>query len=173
MLCQNCGKREATTHIKRVVNGETSESHLCAECASSLGYTDVFGGFGLSFGDLLGGFLGEGSPVSGKLSKVHRCEKCGNSWNDIVREGRLGCAECYQTFYDKLLPSLQRIHGRIQHTGKIPGGEHAHTPVQKKSAEELRKEKIEQLKAEMQAAVEEQNFEQAAKLRDEIKALEA
>ena len=58
MLCQNCGKREATTHIKRVVNGETSESHLCAECAASLGYADVFSGFGLSFGDLLGGFLG-------------------------------------------------------------------------------------------------------------------
>lgn len=173
MLCQNCGKREATTHIKRVVNAETSESHLCAECASALGYSDVFGGFGLSFGELLGGFLGESSPKHGQLSTTQRCQKCGNSWHDIVRDGKLGCAECYSTFYDKLLPSLQRIHGRIQHTGKISGSGEVPETAPQKSEEELKAEKIEQLRKEMDEAVKEQNFEQAAKLRDEIRALEA
>lgn len=173
MLCQNCGKREATTHIKRVVNGETSESHLCADCASSLGYSDVFGGLGFSFGDLLGGFLGESTPKSGQLSKVVRCQKCGNAWHDIVREGKLGCSECYRTFYDKLLPSLQRIHSRIQHTGKVSGSAGMQEPIQKKSEQELREEKIEKLRNEMNEAVSEQNFEFAAKLRDEIRALEA
>ena len=173
MLCQNCGKREATTHIKRVVNGETSESHLCAECASSLGYGDVFGGFGMSLGDLLGGFLSESSPAHGQLPDVQkRCEKCGSAWRDIVREGKVGCANCYRVFYDQLLPSLQRIHGKIRHTGKISGSAQAHPPVREKSAQELREEKIESLKKEMQQAVEAQEFEQAAKLRDEIKALE-
>ena len=48
MLCQNCGKNEATTHIKQVINGDTAERHLCSECAEHLGYGDAFSGFGLS-----------------------------------------------------------------------------------------------------------------------------
>ena len=171
MLCQNCGKREATTHIKRVVNGETSESHLCAECAASLGYADVFGGFGLSFGDLLGGFLSDAAPQS-QIAASGRCSKCGSSWNDIVREGKVGCSDCYRTFYDRLLPTLQRIHGRIRHTGKVSGSAGTHAPVQEKTEEELREEKIAQLRQKMNDAVAEQNFEQAAKLRDEIRGLE-
>ncbi|MGN0635358.1 MAG: UvrB/UvrC motif-containing protein [Acutalibacteraceae bacterium] len=173
MLCQNCGKREATTHIKRVVNGETSESHFCAECASSLGYKDVFSGWGLNFSDLLGGFLGENVSDQGVLTGGARCRKCGSSWNDIVRDGRLGCAECYRSFYDKLLPSLQRIHGRIRHTGKVSGSVGKHAPVQEKSEQEIREEKIESLKKQMDEAVAAQDFEQAAKLRDEIRTLEA
>ena len=46
MLCQNCGKYEATTHVKRIINGESAEAHLCSDCAKALGYNDVFGGFG-------------------------------------------------------------------------------------------------------------------------------
>ena len=173
MLCQNCGKREATTHIKRVVNGETSENHLCAECAASLGYADVFGGFGLSFGDLLGGFLSDTTAPQAQLASGSRCGKCGSSWNDIVRAGKVGCADCYRTFYDRLVPTLQRIHGRIRHTGKISGSAGTHAPVQAKSEEELRDEKIEQLKAKMNEAVAAQDFEQAAKLRDEIRGMQA
>ena len=59
MLCQNCGKNEATTHIKRVVNGDTTETHLCAECAQHLGYGDMFSGFGLNLDDFFGSFLGD------------------------------------------------------------------------------------------------------------------
>lgn len=173
MLCQNCGKREATTHIKRVVNGETSESHLCAECAASLGYSDVFSGFGLSFGDLLGGFLGETAVPQSQLETGNRCRKCGSSWNDIVRAGKVGCADCYRTFYDRLQPTLQRIHGRIRHTGKASGSAGTYAPVQEKTPQELREEKIEALRKKMNDAVAEQDFEQAAKLRDEIRALES
>ena len=121
MLCQHCGKRDATTHIKRVVNGETSESHLCAECASSLGYGDVFGGWGMSLGDLLGGFLSESTPSSGQLAVAPlRCEKCGSTWRDIAREGKVGCANCYRVFYDRLAPSLQRIHGKVRQRADAP-----------------------------------------------------
>ena len=173
MLCQNCGKKEATTHIKRVVNGETSESHLCAECASSMGYTDVFGGWGMSLGDLLGGFLGDSAQSAGQFPSALRCRKCGSSWQDIVREGKVGCAECYRTFYDRLVPTLQRIHGRIRHTGKTPAHLAENTAEPEKSEAQLREEKITALRARMQQAVEAQDFEQAAKLRDEIRALEA
>ena len=119
MLCQNCGKYEATTHVKRIVNGESAEAHLCSDCAKALGYNDVFGGFGNTFGDLLGSFFGE-PQVSAISSRTIRCEKCGNTFNDIVNSGKIGCADCYTTFYDKLLPSLQRIHGKTRHEGKNP-----------------------------------------------------
>ena len=49
MLCQNCGKYEATTHVKKIINGESAEAHLCSDCAKALGYNDVFGGFGNTF----------------------------------------------------------------------------------------------------------------------------
>ncbi|MEE1283954.1 MAG: hypothetical protein UHK54_03770, partial [Acutalibacteraceae bacterium] len=78
MVCQNCGKAQATTHIKRVVNGDTTEHHLCARCAGDLGYTDMFSGFApLSLSDFFGDLLGD---VSKKAlgTKVVRCPKCGN-----------------------------------------------------------------------------------------------
>ena len=162
MVCQNCERSEATTHIKRVVNGETAETHLCADCAAHLGYGDFFSGFGLNLGEILGGILDNGLTEQ-KQAKTVRCPKCGCSFEDIVRDGKLGCAQCYSTFYDKLLPSLQRIHGRIEHDGKI--SESAGESTKKKDP-------LEQLREELNAAIEEQNFEQAAKLRDKIKEME-
>ena len=83
MLCQNCGKYEATTHVKRIINGESAEAHLCQDCAKALGYNDVFGGFGNTFAELLGSFFGE--PQTATISsRTIRCEKCGNSFQDIV-----------------------------------------------------------------------------------------
>lgn len=165
MLCQNCGKNEATTHIKQIINGDMAESHLCAQCAKSLGYSDVFSGFGLDLSELLGGFFGDMMP-SLRGRKTERCPKCGTAFNDIVRSGKVGCAECYRTFYDELLPSIQRIHGRIKHNGKS-----SHSAAEKPKTETT-EEKIERLKSEMDKAVAAQEFEQAAKLRDEIKNLE-
>lgn len=165
MLCQNCGKNEATTHIKQIINGDMAESHLCPDCASHLGYSDMFSGFGLNLSELFGGFLGDMMP-SISAGKTQRCEKCGSSFDEIVRSGKVGCADCYRTFYDKLLPSIQRIHGKIKHSGKVSTA----TPAEPKI--ETTEEKIKKLKAAMNDAVAKQDFESAAKIRDEIKALE-
>lgn len=162
MLCQNCKKNEATTHIKRIVNGETAEMHLCPQCAEALGYNSVFPNFGLNLGDLFGGFFGE-TPVSRLSSKVLRCEKCGCSFDDIAKSGMVGCADCYKTFYDKLEPSLRRIHGQTEHRGKFPQG----------ASEEVKNaHRLAELKAELNKAIDEQNFERAAQLRDEIRETE-
>lgn len=167
MLCQNCNKNEANTHIKQIVNGERTETHLCSDCANHLGYNDVFSDFDLNFNGFFGGLLGDMiSPVL--LGNVKRCEKCGSSYNDIVREGKVGCADCYRTFYDKLAPSIQRIHGKIHHTGKT--GTAAAQEAVKEKADNT--EKIAGLKEDMDEAVKTQNFEEAARIRDEIKALE-
>ncbi len=165
MLCQNCGKNEATTHIKQIINGDMAESHLCSDCAAHLGYSDMFSGFGLNLSGLFSGLLGDMMP-SISAGKSPRCPKCGTSFDEIVRDGRVGCADCYRTFYDKLLPSIQRIHGKIKHSGKVTNA----APVESK--EETTEEKIEKLKAAMNEAVAKQDFENAAKIRDEIKALE-
>ena len=163
MLCQNCGKYEATTHVKRIINGESAEVHLCSDCAKALGYNDVFGGFGNTFGDLLGSFFGE--PQVGAISsRTLRCEKCGNTFNDIVNSGKIGCADCYTTFYDKLLPSLQRIHGKTRHEGKNP-------TIIKAEATNIKINPVEDLENELKQAIEEQNFEKAAQLRDKINEL--
>lgn len=166
MLCQNCAKAQATTHIKRVVNGETTQHHLCSQCAGELGYTDMFSGFApLSLSDFFSDFL---SDVSRKAvgAKVERCPRCGNSFQDIVRESKLGCAECYRIFYDKLQPSLERIHGRVLHAGKKVEVTHDEQPVPTKE------EQLAKLREMLDEAIRTQEFEQAAKLRDEIRALE-
>ena len=168
MLCQNCGKHEATTHIKSVVNGEYTQLHLCQGCAGKLGYGDVFSGFGFDLGDFFGNFFSK-PKVSLPSSKTERCEKCGMSFEEIVKSGKIGCADCYGKFYEMLLPSIRRIHGKTQHSGKTATVLETKETVKEKTKEEIIAEK----KAEMQKAIEEQNFERAAELRDEIKELEA
>jgi protein arginine kinase activator len=165
MLCQNCGKNDAVTHIKQIINGEMDEVHLCRDCARHLGYDDIFSGFDFDFGGFFGSLLGD--MISPRLiGETERCEKCGCSFNDILRSGKAGCSECYTKFYDKLIPSIKRIHGQASHTGKVGSG------AVRREKTESAGEKIEQLRAEMNQAVSVQNFEKAALLRDEIKALE-
>jgi len=164
MLCQNCGKNEATTHVKQIIHGDTAEQHLCADCARHLGYQDMFSGFGLSLSDMFGGFFGDALKTKNLAAAAPRCEKCGCSFEDIVREGRVGCADCYRRFYEKLQPSLQRIHGKVAHSGK--------TSRVAVKAEPSREEKIAAHKTRLQEAIAAENFELAAQLRDEIRAME-
>lgn len=164
MLCQNCGKNEATTHIKQIVNGDTTQMHLCAGCAEHLGYGDIFSGFGFNLEGFFSGLLGENMPML--TGAEEKCPKCGSTFSDIAKSGKIGCADCYRKFYDKLLPSLQRIHGKIKHTGK---------QAMLATVNENKEPKINpvaKLKEDLQKAIEEQNFEQAAVLRDRIKEME-
>ena len=170
MLCQNCGKYDATTHIKRVVNGEAMESHLCSKCAAELGYNDFFGDFGLNISDIFTSFFGD-NPLSISGGKVERCPGCGCSFEDIIKTGKVGCAQCYEKFYDKLLPSIQRIHGRAKHSGKTPTFRQTVEAPQQNTQKPSPENRLEQLESQMKKAVEEQNFELAAQLRDEIKQL--
>ncbi len=175
MLCQNCNQNEATTHIKRVVNGEAEEHHLCAECAKKLGYDHFLDDFSLSIPNIFSSFFHDTMPALSRAGVEH-CDTCGSSFEDIVRSGMVGCADCYEKFFDRLLPSIQRIHGRAKHAGKTP---HYTVEPDAPKADEKAQEtaetgvdtQIEALQQEMQKAIESQNFEQAAVLRDKIKAL--
>ena len=168
MLCQNCGQNTATTHIKTVVNGQLTEAHLCSECAKKQGYGHILGDWG-GFGSLLGGLLGEPPAVEEK-----RCPGCGASFRQISQSGQVGCAECYHTFRSQLIPVIQRIHGTAQHKGKSPGGSALRVADQNRqlAAVPQANTEIEEKKRLLQKAIETQDFEQAAVLRDQIKELE-
>ncbi len=178
MICQSCGKRQAVTQIKTNINGVVSEYNLCPECAKKMGYQampDFYNPF-LNLNSLLGSFFGKETAAEA----VKRCPVCGASFRDISQSGKVGCAECYHVFHDQLLPSVQRIHGNTCHNGKIPTGmsmqvmPETNLTVTKDEAktETAEQRKIRELKEQLQAAIAEQNFEQAAVLRDQIKELE-
>jgi protein arginine kinase activator len=156
MICQNCNKNDATLHMKRIINGSAAEVHLCSDCARSLGYGEAFSGFGLGFGHLLGELLSSGEVGSGSSM---RCPACGKSFEEIAEDGKMGCAECYAVFYDRLLPSLNKIHGKAAYMGTKP---------QNASSEQSAAMTIEELKLALGEAVERQDFELAATLRDKI-----
>ncbi len=169
MMCQNCGQHAATTHIKTVINGQLTEAHLCSQCAKKQGYGNVLGDLG-GFGSLLGGLLtGTEAPGGEK-----RCPGCGASFRQIKSSGKIGCSQCYSTFRSQLIPVIERIHGTVQHKGKVPGS--SALMVQDKNVQLVKQKPLSELdrkKQEMKAAIERQDFEQAAVLRDQIKELES
>lgn len=160
MLCQNCNRNDATTHLKRIINGEAAEVHLCSSCALSLGVSDAVSAFS-SFGEISGSILASNNTV--RISnKTLRCDTCGFAFEDIMRTGMIGCPECYRVFSRRLRPAITKIHGRATYLGKVPVGIN----------EEIKRDTaVNELKERLNKAIDEQNFELAAVLRDEIKKL--
>lgn len=165
MLCQKCKKNEANTHVKSVVNGQYEEYMLCSQCAKEMGYTNLFSDMNSDFNSILGSFFSNALPAR---SETTRCESCGSTYHVIAKSGRVGCADCYSLFLSELMPSIRRIHGNTTHCGKRPNLINDDHVVEKADD----KAEIDNLKEELQKAIEEQNFELAAKLRDEIREME-
>ena len=167
MLCQECGKRPATLHFTKIVNGDKTEFHFCESCAREKGEVIPGTANGFSIHNLLSGLLEldpHGKPSAGaREAGQPRCDFCGMTYAQFSKVGRFGCAECYKHFRDRLTPILKRVHGNTIHVGKVP--KRAGKRVQM-----LRR--IEQLKRELAAKVEQEEFEAAAKLRDQIRELE-
>lgn len=170
MKCQKCGVNEANTHVKRVINGVSEEYMLCPECAESMGYTNMFGGFPTDFSNFLGSFFSNALPAR---SHAVRCESCGSTYQDIQNTGMVGCANCYDTFFDELLPTINAIHGNTTHCGSrraVNANKSAQTSQSEKTLS--KEETVAQLKSELEDAVKKQEFEKAAQFRDKIKEME-
>lgn len=157
MKCQYCGKNEAEYQFTITVGAHQIERYLCADCAKQLGYESE--GTFLSFDQLFSDFLSENAK---KQEKGIICPRCGSMWSEIRATGKVGCAECYHVFADRLLPYVQKLYGSTNHVGRVPN-----RVAQVQETEDL----IVQLQMQMDAAVAEQNYEQAAIYRDEIRAL--
>ncbi|MCU6711626.1 UvrB/UvrC motif-containing protein [Paenibacillus sp. J5C_2022] len=169
MYCQECGKRPATLHFTKIVNGDKTEFHICESCAREKGEGIPGSPNSFSIHSLLSGLLdfqsmGGASPGSlGAPPQSTRCEECGLTYAQFSKIGRFGCSSCYQQFADRLDPLLKRVHGSTVHSGKIP----------KRSGGKIqRKREIEELRGDMQKHIENEEFEQAASLRDRIRELE-
>ncbi len=163
MLCEKCSQREATTHIQQTINGKTTVRHLCSGCADEAGLDNLFGGFHFGIGDLFGGLLG--TPATQPLPAVERvvCPRCHSDLKTIIDTGKIGCADCYTAFRNQLMPTVERLHGKSQHCGKLP----------RSAGETVRKQaKLRQLQKKLNQAIEAQEFEDAARYRDEIKQLD-
>lgn len=162
MLCQECGEKPATVHLTRITNGKKTELHLCESCAREKGELGFEPAFALQH--LLAGLLNQdGAGAASKTEPVVRCSRCGMTYADFVRKGRLGCSHCYVELGERMEPLLRRIHGSNTHTGKLPrrGGQRAR----------LRREVVD-LRGELSEAVSREAFEEAARLRDRIRELE-
>lgn len=169
MKCQFCGKNPATNYMKIVMNGKLSEYALCAECAKNTGYVNLFYPLAIDFNSLMGGFFGNTTP---EMTDTVRCPGCGSSFGEIAQIGKVGCAECYKTFRSRMMPFVQRMHGNTKHCGKNSTSRalQVHPESKMRVVDETQK-KIDEKTKELQRAIEEQNFEHAAEIRDEIKAL--
>jgi len=160
MLCDICGKSQATVHLTEIMDNQMAELHLCEECARKKG-AQMEQHFGLA--DLLSGLADFGKQYEvGEEVKI-KCQNCGLTYQDFKKIGRLGCGECYTVFRENLELLLKRIHGSTQHFGK--------SPVKTKPVVKA-KTKLQDLKNKLQKAIQSEEFEEAAKLRDEIKELE-
>lgn len=165
MICQECGKRLATLHFTKIVNGDKTEYHICEVCAKEKGELIPGGTNAFSIHNLLSGLLDFTPNVSGMTPRqaAPRCETCGLTYSQFSKLGRFGCSDCYKYFDKWLDPMLKKVHGSTVHVGKVP----------KRVGGSMRyKREIEQLKKEMAMHIEREEFEQAALIRDRIKELE-
>ncbi|MGG1313089.1 MULTISPECIES: UvrB/UvrC motif-containing protein [Cohnella] len=163
MVCQECGKRPATLHFTKIVNGEKTELHICEACAREKGEMIPGTASGFSIHNLLSGLLDFEPSGVGAKPEVIRCEKCGLTYAQFSKMGKFGCSHCYKEFSERLDPLLKRVHGNTVHVGKVPKRAGGHLKT---------KREIDRLKKEMQARIDREDFETAAQLRDRIRELE-
>ena len=155
MLCEKCNKNPATIHQVSVINGEKTESHLCAECAGKKEASAFQKPF--SINDIISGFFNTNQP--GQIEEKV-CPKCGNTTSRFKKYGKLGCANCYDEFREELFPMLKSFHGSTHHNGRT-------IDVRKNQS----MSKADALKIALKDAIAAENYEQAAQIRDQIKKL--
>ncbi|HJV47571.1 MAG TPA: UvrB/UvrC motif-containing protein [Bacillota bacterium] len=167
MLCQECEKRPATLHFTKILNGEKTEFHLCEVCAGEKGDMLSLPTAKFSIHHLLTGLLNldaHSSSLGGMTKELPlRCDSCGLTYSQFSKSGRFGCVDCYQHFSDKLDPLFRRIHGSMEHGGKVP---------QRSGGVIKLKKELNHLKYLLQEKIATEEFEEAASIRDQIKQLE-
>ena len=179
MKCDNCGKDNANVRYLRNINGVKQEMNLCEECSEKLGVTDINFNMPIDFSSFLGGFF-EDFENSDLLTLMEqneqtKCQGCSSTFEDIINSGKFGCPKCYETFETQIDSLMNKIHGSNRHLGRLGKLEEINVDSKNnsKSLEESKNEnKLENLKEQLKQLVKDEKYEEAAKIRDEIKKLE-
>ncbi len=159
MLCNKCKKNEATYYMEQNINGKVTKIALCPECANEYNGLSFspFGAFNL-FGGL---FESSSVKKTGPIEKK-RCTLCASTFDEIVKNGRVGCSKCYEVFREELEPTVKRVHGNVKHVGRTPAGRIESQPEQ---------DEITLLRQQLNEAVAREDYESAAQIRDKIRAI--
>ena len=181
MKCDRCDN-DATVHEVTVRNGVKVEKHLCEACAAGEGIG------GASLGELLTKFMTQDAEVGAKPKHVHKpraaaCQGCGFTFDQFRQSGLLGCPACYKTFEALLTPLIEGAHeGATQHTGKIPKriaaraagreDEAATEAALARAQLRERQERLKILQRQLEEAVRSEQYELAARLRDQIRKID-
>ena len=159
MLCCICKEKNATVHLTQITGEKMQKVDLCEECAKTKGVNDQTG---FSLADLLLG-LGASQELEQSAGGAEaKCPVCGFTHADFKKSGRLGCSECYVTFSEGLGGLLKTMHKGTRHVGKVPESLRTRRDLS---------EQMTALQKKLNKAIETEDFEQAAQVRDQIKQL--
>ncbi len=177
MLCQNCGNNEGNVRYTQIINGVKKEMILCSECAKEMGIDDMDFSMPINFSSFLGDILDEYNdsfmPSFIKQNTL-KCNKCGLTYDEFTQNGKFGCENCYETFNEKVNHLVKNLHGSISHIGRKPKyiKENKIDTDSKKEEENKEESELQKLNRELKEAIKEERYEDAAKIRDEIKKLD-
>jgi protein arginine kinase activator len=172
MYCEKCKNREATVHLTEIIKEVKSEAHLCEFCAREIGLNSKLSDFKISLPEMLS-FL-DISEIDETVSS-DRCCVCGTEFADYSKTGVLGCASCYQSFREHIIPVLKRYHGSADHIGRIPSSyksqPQAAAPLVDSSfiVDRSSDYSISDLQRMLDEAVSDERYEEAADIRDRIR----
>jgi protein arginine kinase activator len=162
MSCDQCHEREAVIHLTQIVNDQVTTLHLCERCAAEKGVESPASVTKTPLGTFLAAMGKEAEAPAPKTADT--CSRCGGSLQDFRESGRLGCPECWRAFETPLRDLLRRLHGSTHHVGE----RYADQP----GAAGEPKVEVADLRERLRVAVESENFELAAELRDRLRVLE-
>jgi protein arginine kinase activator len=158
-LCDLCAKSEATMKVSQLdKDGKVTEISVCVDCARQRGFTEVEK-LKAGVAEIIAELKNRVDEGDSKLV----CRNCGMSYAEFKRQARLGCADCYVSFHDELLPLIRRIHGAVQHVGRTASGGRKQAQV---------KMNVQKIREALTGAIQAEDYEKAAALRDQLKRAE-
>ena len=174
MLCEYCKEREANVKYTQIVNGVKKEMFLCDKCSKELEIGDMSFNMPIDFSSFFGDFINEYNnsfmPLLTKQKPV-RCDNCKMTFDEFVNQGKFGCSHCYDTFSENIDTILKRLHGSNRYVGrKVSKKDETNIALENETSVE--DEKIKELKSIIKKLIKEEKYEEAAKVRDEIKKIE-
>lgn len=179
MKCENCGENEANIHYTQMINGVKEEWNLCSECAQQLDFHEMNSSLPIDFSSFFGEFLEDNHSdiLKEYLSKQAHCNKCGMTLEEFAEKGKFGCDNCYEVFHNQINQLLKNIYGTDTHIGRKMIVNSSQKKIEDPKVESNSKQKeniskIKKLKKELKQAIQVENYEEAAVIRDEIKRLE-